>query len=362
MNNLIKKTPALASSRKQYGLSLIELMVALTLGLVLLGGFTTILMGSRQSYRVNDSMSRMQENARYAFQVMSQDIRMAGYFGCSNVDDLFLDNTLNYTQDATTEFRWSFEQSIEGYETKKGATAWEPTLISGTITSPLSGNDIIVVRGMESIDGGVTARVFEEPSAATLKIFEGGGLEIGDVVAASNCRGNVSIFQISDIVTVSGVESLIHTAGAGTPGNLTNSLRDEYFHTNDIITISKISTRAYYIRTNSNTPSAPALYQKSGSDNAQEIVEGVEEMQIQYGVDTDGDGSVDVYQAADVTMSNWANSIVSIRINLLMHTLEDNLASQPQTYTFNGETVLPTDRRLRQVYSTVIALRNRTLK
>lgn len=51
--------------------------------------------------------------------------------------------------------------------------------------------------------------------------------------------------------------------------------------------------------------------------------------------------------------------VVSVRISLLMQSIENNIASQPQSYTFNGTTTTPTDRRLRQAFTTVVALRNR---
>ncbi|HBZ30374.1 MAG TPA: prepilin-type cleavage/methylation domain-containing protein, partial [Nitrosomonas nitrosa] len=55
---------------KQQGFTLVELMIAMTIGLILLGGVITILTSSQQVYRVNDALARMQENARYAFQVL----------------------------------------------------------------------------------------------------------------------------------------------------------------------------------------------------------------------------------------------------------------------------------------------------
>lgn len=80
-------------------------------------------------------------------------------------------------------------------------------------------------------------------------------------------------------------------------------------------------------------------------------------MQIQYGEDTNEDRAADIYRTAN-QVTNWGN-VVSVRIELLLQSVEDGIASQPQTYTFNGNTVTPADRRLRQAFSTVISLRNR---
>ena len=94
---------------------------------------------------------------------------------------------------------------------------------------------------------------------------------------------------------------------------------------------------------------------------ATELVEGVENMQISYGEDTNDDRNIDVYRsAADV--SNWA-AVLSIRIELLMHSLDDNIVGSSGEFVqnnleFNGAAVA-SDQRLRQVYRTAVAIRNR---
>jgi type IV pilus assembly protein PilW len=64
-----------------------------------------------------------------------------------------------------------------------------------------------------------------------------------------------------------------------------------------------------------------------------------------------------------VTADNVAdmNRIMSFKLSFLMTTLEGNITSKPQPYTFNGVTITPTDRKLRRVFSTVVNLRNRTM-
>jgi len=82
-------------------------------------------------------------------------------------------------------------------------------------------------------------------------------------------------------------------------------------------------------------------------------------MQILYGEDTDGDRTANRYVTAD-QVTNMKN-VVSLKVMLLLRTLEDHLADVPQSYTFNGQTVTPTDRRLSRVFSSVITIRNRSL-
>jgi len=91
----------------------------------------------------------------------------------------------------------------------------------------------------------------------------------------------------------------------------------------------------------------------------EELAEGVEDFQIQYGEDTDTDGVANRYVDADL-VTNMAN-IVSVRFGLLVYTVEDNIATEPQPYTFKGQTTTPTDNRLRRAFYTVAKLRNRGL-
>ena len=65
-----------------HGVTLIEMMISLTIGLMIIAGIGYAFLGSRQSFRSQDALSRMQEGARTAFEVMAKDIRMAGFRGC----------------------------------------------------------------------------------------------------------------------------------------------------------------------------------------------------------------------------------------------------------------------------------------
>lgn len=71
-------------TKKQGGFSLTELLVAMVVGLILLGGLVTLMVNSKKNYAVQDYSARLQENARFAMQFLSYDLRMAGFFGCSN--------------------------------------------------------------------------------------------------------------------------------------------------------------------------------------------------------------------------------------------------------------------------------------
>ena len=121
-------------------------------------------------------------------------------------------------------------------------------------------------------------------------------------------------------------------------------------------------TITYYVR--SNPGGQPSLYRQIGA-NTSELVEGIANMQIFYGIDTNDDNTPDFYEKADAVLLNWPN-VVSIRISLLVVSLDNNIAAQPLPYAYfdsnsNPAVIIPdaSDRRIRRVFTSTIALRNR---
>ena len=352
-----KNTTLHPQLKLQRGLSLIELMIAITLGLVVIAGVGTAYLGGKQSYRVNENLSRMQENARYAFDILSKEIRMAGYYGCAS-SDVTVVNTLNNA----SNYAWDFTQAIYGFESID-ATTWSPSLPSSGSpqygpASPLGGSDIVVVR---SIMGNGT-RVLQHPGgtppgSADLKVTVDSGIVEGDILMVADCQG-AAIFQATDVNTSGGFDNTVHNTGslAGMiPGNATQNFGREFVGAELI----KLATRTYYIRNNAS--GVPALYRVVGAGASEEMVEGIEGMQVLYGVDETGDFAANSYHDASWVDSNarWPN-VVSAQIQLLVRSPDNNLVNAAQTYKFNGANVTAADRRLRQVFTSTIALRNRT--
>jgi type IV pilus assembly protein PilW len=127
-----------------------------------------------------------------------------------------------------------------------------------------------------------------------------------------------------------------------------------------------VDTVIYYIRDSATTRNGvtnPSLWRKVGSAAPQELIEGVENMQILYGIDTDGDRLVNSYvKASDASVSaNW-NRVISVSIGLLIRSIEPNsIMPDKQTYTVLDTTVGPfSDRYQRTLYTTTVTLRNTT--
>ena len=348
------------SARSQRGLSLVEILVALVLSLILTAGVIQLFVGSKQTYRFHEGLSRIQENGRFALDLLAKDIRSAGYFGCLSAATN-IDNALT----GATRFLWNYGQAIFGFEST-GTSTWNPALDTN-IPSPLSGSDVITVRG--GADSAPINVITHGGGAATLSVSADSGIQVGDILAASNCQ-SLSVFQVTAVsddptCTSDCVRVLQHATGTTSPppGNARASLADNYAGSELIRAGTGGFTKTYYLRTGAGGMSA--LWRMVGP-TANEVVEGVERMEILYGICIGQgaarrvDATVGYVTANSVT--DWS-AVCSVRVNLLLVSLEDNLTSSTaQAVVFpadTGNTITVNDRRLRQAFSTTVGIRNR---
>ena len=339
----------------QAGFSLVELMIAITLGFIVIGAVGYLYIGSRGAFRTADNMSRMQESARYAMDTLTRDVRMAGYRGCASSSGTFNNILNNSALNA-----YNFGVPLSGYEAS--GASWSPALPIGTgglsTLGILAGTDVIVVRSTV----GVGAYVIQQPgnTSADLKVSVPNDLAVGDIAMVTDCT-NATVFQITGptgCCTNNNINNnnVVHNTGTASPGNSTNDLGHNFVNGE----ISKMQTQTYFIRTGAN--GSPALwvydnYQPVSGSNPAELVGGVENMQIQYGIDTNSDWAVDSYVTADA-VTDW-NKVVAVRISLLMASPDNNIVTSQQTYNYNGAAVPAGDRRMYQVLTTTIGVRNR---
>lgn len=333
---------------RQSGMTLIEIMIALLIGAFLLGGVIKIFINAKLTYNMQDNLSKLQENGRFAIDFISKDLRMAGYRGCNR------SSGINSILNSSTTFLYNFNTPIQGFEATS-ATAWTPT-IDTAITSPVGGSDVITIRGA----GPQTYYVSTHANgAANPTLASSTGLAAGDIVLISACSAtNPRSFQISSIATntlshaaytPANATSTCDSSSATTtcnPGNATQSLIESYAGGE----VAPINTISYYVRTNPN--GQPSLYRRVGNNAAEELVESIENMQILYGEDTDMTAASGVstdyvpnYYVAANAVGDMLR-VVSIRISLTVRTIDRNL-------TTTG------DGRLRHVFTSTIAIRNK---
>ncbi len=319
---------------RQKGLSLVEIMIAMLLGLFLTGGILQIFSSSRLTYRVHEATSRMQETGRMALEVLSREIRGADFWGC-NSDVKNLTNNLD----------------------SGGGAGYVDYGAGGVVgTEGGSGPDSLVLRGAVDMELGVEPP-YGPQASANIQIPPDSGLVQGDIVAVSDCEKG-DIFQITNANPESGV--LVHNTGAAVspgnynatnpdcPGTNAHCLSKVYGADANILLPEEIT---YNIGIGSE--GEPALFR-----NGQEYLDGVEDLQLLYGEDIADSGVASYYVPADQVVD--MEKVVSIRLAVVTRSYENNLTGGVnQSYSVLGENRTAPDFRLRQVYSTTVNIRNR---
>lgn len=356
--------------RHQAGLSLLELLIAVTLGLLLLGGLLTVYSASSLSYRVAENTNRMQEGARHAFSIIGSQVRSAGYLGCFS-------GPTGPTNLAVPNIPFTPQTYLVGHEnvgvgnhvgTLAGNAAVDGTYpyVAGNHGAGNSGSDALSVRRASTnsiaLNGNV-ANTRQPPIPIRANTL---GLSNNDYVLVGDCDGVDMICAIANTFSV----ALAASATQGCTGNTASPL----VLSRAYLAVTMPQVRAFeeatlHIRLN--PANQPALYWRSrvgGAPQTEELVEGVQDMQLCFGEDTDTppDRTINVYRPANA-VANWAN-VVSVRVTLLMRSVEDGIATAPQAYGIDrncddvidaGETFTPTDRRVRRAFTNTFSVRNR---
>ncbi|MCP4128533.1 MAG: hypothetical protein GY753_15940, partial [Gammaproteobacteria bacterium] len=306
------------------GVGLVEIMVAMAIGLFLTGGLIQVYLANKRSYDTAEGLSRMQENLRFAAEIVAKDIRMAGFMPCRQTDKVA--NVVNRSTD-TDWYLDFFNLAVGGYDgdhtdDDTGATdhgkAGIPSATGSPYTNHVTDTDIVVtLRGGEDS----YSVVHHKASDAEFKLNTTHNLYDGDIVMVCDLT-NAAILQIS---TADSSSVTIDYEIGGSPGNSTVALGSpvgtayEYGPDSHLVTFSP---RAYFIGTNSrggrSLYRATLEYSSLGvpAMGADEVAEGIENMQLLFGVDTSGDNNANKYVRADEVLDTgvtW-NDVVSVRL------------------------------------------------
>lgn len=307
------------------GFTLIELMIAMILGLVVIAGVTSVFLAGQQSFRTNNALSDVEDGSRIAFELLSRDIREAGLTGCDSTSN----RVANVLSNQGTDWWANWSNALHGYGgansngTDGDVDQADPAVTTGTgVGQRVAGTDSLEVISAGNLP--VTVQSDKEP-AANFKLNEpSSNLQSGDVIIVCS-PDHATIVQISNYnnnnVTV------VHNTGNGvvSPGNCSKGLgypTDCSSTNGNIYTfppnsqIAALTASDWYIG-NYNTTGGRSLYriavvnvnQTGVAAQAQEIVRNVTDMQITYLQNP----NTNFVSAANVT--DWSQ-VVAARVTL----------------------------------------------
>jgi type IV pilus assembly protein PilW len=353
-------TPMIATRRSMQGISMVELMIAMVLGLIILAGLASLFANSSAARSEMERSSRQIENGRFAMELLSDDLRLAGFYGELNVRSLAATTALqNPCSLLVDEWAKAISIGIQGYDNGAGA----PACVPGTVKA---GTDILVVRragtcfaGAAGCDAAVDGLPYVQvstcspenvgtpPNGTPYKIGIRGGTVYGQQTTGINALPNFDL-HVRNCTTITGIR--------------------RYY------------VRIYYISTdNGNGVAIPTLTRLDFTGTGftvTPLVEGIEELNIEYGIDTDGDGTPDFYNTDPNTFTNagacatctpynnWFN-VVTARVNLLARNIDPspNYVDN-KTYTIGRNaagadvTVTPGDAYRRHAYTGLVRVVN----
>lgn len=330
---------------KSRGFSLVELMIAATIGLILLGGIGYVYLGSRQTFRTQDDFSRIQENVRYTLDQVGVDVRMAGYAGCLNAASIDPANpsagpaigVISNTLPAI-----GLGDAMQGYDS---ATWTAPGAAPGNW---ISGTGVFVIT--RASEAGVNLTGNTTPTNANLQIAGNpNNFVAGEVLLVANCL-TADLFTATNVSTSGGIVTIAHSNSSNTANFTINAYGDD-------AEMFRMVSNTYYIGTN--PAGVPALYRRTLDGTGEELVDNVENIVMRFGIDTDNDVVVNSYVSPSA-VTNW-RQVMTVRLSMIFRSNSNNVATQVQPYVLEGTTVTPasTDRRLRQVATATFGLRNR---
>ena len=326
--------------RHQRGVTLIELMISLTLGLILLAALLTVFSNSSAARSELERTSRQIENGRYAVQLLADDLRVAGFYGELNVGSMPVPAVLpDPCSISPAVWNTAIPLHIQAYDDGVGQPACLPINVKPN-------TDVLVVRRAKTCVAGVAGC---EPVAAGKAYLQ-----------ASLCNTDPAqhVLDLQGSAAFPLMQKDCATAAA----------KREYM------------VNIYYISNDNGSgqsvPTLTRLEMSSGILVQVPLVEGIEEMNIEYGIDTDSDGQPDAYTADPTNFTypgctnctpgnNWTN-VLTARVHVLARSVDISPGhSDTRTYRLGlnagGVPVVvgpKNDRYRRNVYSAMVRIAN----
>jgi type IV pilus assembly protein PilW len=335
----------------QRGLSLVELMISLTIGLLLLAGVTSLIVWQSGTRNELEKSSRQIENGRYAIQLLSDDISHAGYYGTywpPASSTVF--TTLNATTDATPDPCSTTDNTANLGTT--GNLGW----INNSTTAPTLPVPIFGYAGAATAPVGCLSNY--KPNTPVLVVRRAAT----SAVLATAAVAGTTYLQVSSCTTDT-LPFVLGTSGF--------TLKQK-----DCATAAPLQpyvVRVYYISScnacgTDTNPTLKVVEFMNGAQNVLPLVEGIENIQFDYGVDTANDGSPHayttdptavVYTPVPPTSSKWAD-VMAVRVSVLARNTDVTQSyTDTRSYTLGSVNIAADNAHYkRHVYSELVRVIN----
>lgn len=369
----IKKSP-LPSTRplsRAKGFTLVEMMIGMSMGLVLVASAVTVFSGSRKSIDLNTALTDIQDNARFAMDTITRDIRMAGFQGCVDINTAA---AKILSDDAPTDNYFNSAVTVSRIE---NTGTWNPSEPMGfTIPddkgSPVPGTHALSVQFGSAIN--YTFQAMPSVEADIVLDVTNSGLVNGDMALISNC-------QVADIFTITNASGA--TLQHSTSSNSDSRLSAPYglAGANNRSRVMRFEGNIYFIgdtkRLNGAGNRIFSLYKQTLPYTPQnmpiEMVEGVANMQIKVGIrdpEETNDRTLQFLDPEDTT--DLSGRIEVVQFGLLMQSYDPILEQEDDsTYQLAGNelnaadepvdssTSYASDKRLKLAFNSTVKVRNR---
>lgn len=384
--------PVSYGGRRHRGFSLVELLIALALGLAVLVALSAVYLTVKQSFRFQETNGRLQEDATFALDTISRELRMAGFAGCPGINKVVVDGVSTYYPGSVLAS--GSPAGINGPNPLAQLEASKPEVVQQPVTSQN------FIRGFDDVPSGMFAASAVPATSNTASLFFSGASVNAVAVSAAmaSVDSNLTIagdpyrwrptsppkndgvydFIVSDCTSSSvfrgkvsqsgGVTSIDHSTAMGNASAAFTSNRR--FDTS--AEVMPVEWSFYYValRDGASTPSLyRVFYDGNSRQQAQELVSNVESMRLHYGENTgvkpDGAPTLvaDVWHTSAGSVGDWSR-VVAVRVGLMMVSADDhaNPDVNMTTLTLLGQDYTPpggaSAKRLRKEYSTTVVLRN----
>lgn len=364
----------------QDGIGLVELMIAMVLGLLLVAGAIQIFASSKTAYLTDQGLANAQESARFAIRMLTRDVRMAGFTGCVESPNVLL----NPAGNNYSETIFDVNQPVGGWNASGTApgddytiTTLDPTTASASDWSDSEGDDLygaLADRVVPGTDVLVVKRIGPKldiqvtgtnpANSAAVNTSDTTDINQNQIVMITQGCQHADIAQKRNNTNSSSVSRGNGSSTNPGPGNINSDWSTSYGGSAEI---RRFMSTAYFVGESANDE--PALYRTSfdGANGSattpssfEEMVPGVETMQVLYGEDTDDDGVPNQYRPANAVSD--PETVVAVRLDLIIRT-EKEIGGFVDNgpFALSGGTNITTgaDRRMRYVVSTTVDLRNK---